>query len=568
LTPALTPARSATTISVENSSLETLTKLAEASKAQRLPAADEEQAAALLKELLSGGKAGIASAIEPLIGLPWIVGANAVSAVWPTLSVPMRRHLLTSVAKIDSEPARRLRLSLARSIFKIEPAAGLKIAAAAAADLREPETGALSAKHRHMFFNVFIGKGKPWLLQLALGELKGAEADCLVHCAIECFQLAPPLSQLSILRWAYAAGRFKKMAAGDLDAAAKSVSRWKVNFQRQLRTDIPELPEPIAAVLKPEALKDAPPEVPFPDAHGDTGVPAEAPAKSARPDRRDPKAPARQKERGRSEQQEPRFPETPAPEATPAEAEAPVESAPETQGNIVEPAPDKPEPKPIEEITIPRRNRQPEQQGPQKQGPREERQGRDRDQRDRRPERQEQPRQGGERGEERREERRDDKGRRPFDLKESLRGLEAYVSGLRNELEQTKNQLRRREEEPKRGARSVRAEDRPAVDADALLQHNAQLETTVKELRLQLEDLATHHEAVAESRQLHSETPLPEGSAEQLKALLSIKLQESFETYLAMRQEPLDKVFRLDYRDLLGSVFDVLLEQGVELKKQ
>ena len=533
---------------MENSSLETLTKLAEASKLQRLPAADEEQATALLKELLSGGRAGITSAIEPLVGLPWIVGANAVGAVWPTLTVPMRRHLLTSVAKIDSEPARRLRLSLARAIFKLEPAAGLKVAAAATADLREPETGALSAKHRHMFFNVFIGKGKPWLLQLPLADLKSAEADCLVHCAIECFQLAPPLSQLSILRWAHTGGRLKKLAAGDLEAAAKSVSRWKVNLQRQLRTEIPALPEGIAAVLKPEALEDAPIGQPTQSAENRAG--------------KKPETPARDQQKERAERRESRFPETPALEAPPAEAEVVEEIPSTTPAPAIEPAPEKPEPKPIEEITIPRRNRQ----EAQPHGQREERPGREpRD--NRRAERQEQPRQGGERTEERREDRRDEKGRRPFDFKESLRGLESYVSTLRSELEQTKNQLRRREEEPKRSARPARTDEKPSVDSEALLRHNAQLETTVQELRQQLEDLASHHESVAESRQLHSGEPLAEGSAEQLKALLSIKLQESFETYLAMRQEPLDKVFRLDYRDLLGSVYDVLLEQGVELKK-
>ena len=518
---------------MENPSLalETLAKLAEASKAQRLAPADEDHATTLIKELLAGGRAGITSAIEPLVALPWIVGANAVSAAWPTLTVPMRRHLLTSLAKTDSEPARRLRLSLARAVFKLEPAAGLKIAAATAADLREPETGALPPKHRHMFFNVFIGKGKPWLLQLPLADLKGAEADCLVHAAVECFQLCPPLSQLSILRWAFAGGRLKKLSPEDLEVAVKSVSRWNPKLQRQLRTDIPELPEPIAAVLKPEALKPTP-EMPARQAEKSVAADGEG---------AEPVQPA-EAQAVADESGEPTVTEAPKGPKTQTKAREPERAAPA---------------KPIEEITIPRRNRPQPEGEPEQRQPREQREPRRTEQRSR---------------DERPEERRDDKGRRPFDFRESLRGLEAYVSGLRNELDQTKTQLRRREEDTKRGGRPGRgqaaAEERPAVETEALIRHNAQLETTVRELRAQLEDLASHHEAVAESRQLHSGEPLPEGSADQLKALLSIKLQESFETYMVMRQEPLDKVFRLDYRDLLGSVFDVLLEQGVQLKKQ
>jgi len=491
----------------EAAETDALVLLAQAAKAARLSPADEERATALLKERLTGAKAGINTAVGPMIdGLPWIVCVNAVSAVWEQLSVPMRRHLLGSIVKIESEPARRLRLSLARAVFKLEPAAGLKLVAAAAADLRNPETGALTAKYRQFFFNIFIGKGKPWLLQLPLGDLKPSEADALVHCAIECFPFCPPLSQLSILRWAHGAGRLKKVSAADLETAAKGVTRWNAKLQRQLKAEIAELPAALEAVLKPEALQ---PE------------PEPAPAETKRPESR----------------------------------KAPRASAPET-GHEKEATPEPATPSapaaPMEELIIPGRAERLAKKAEEKLA-------------NKRPEPE---RRKPERTEERERPERVERTARSFDVKEALRGVESYVAALRSELEQTKTQLSRQDQEGKRGGRSARAsgEEKSPVEAEALTRHNARLEATVADLRAQLEDLAAHHEAVAESRQLHTGEPLPEGE-EQLKALLSIKLQESYETYEAMRLEPLDKVFRLDYRDLLGSVFETLLNAGVSLKK-
>ena len=239
---------------VDPAILDTLAQLAEASKKQRLPAPEEERAAGLMKDLLISGRAGIAAALAPLVALPWAVGVNAVNAAWPTLTVPKRRDLLAGLAKDSSEPGRRLRLSLARAIFKLEPAAGLKLAAATAADLKDPETGIISSKSRQTFFNVFVGKGKPWLLPLPLADLKSVEADSLVHCAIETFPFCLPLSQLSILRWTNAAGRLKKISPADLAIAAKAVSRWNAKLQRQLKAEVQELPEEIVAVLKPDVV--------------------------------------------------------------------------------------------------------------------------------------------------------------------------------------------------------------------------------------------------------------------------------------------------------------------------
>ena len=453
-------------------------------------------------------------------GLPWIVCVNAVGAVWEQLSVPMRRHLLGIIAKNESEPARRLRLSLARAIFKLEPAAGLKLAAAAAADLRHPETGELTPRFRQLFLNVFVGKGKPWLLQMPLADLKPGEADALVHCAIECFPICPPLSQLSILRWANGAGRLKKVSPADLEIAAKDVTRWNAKLQRQLRADIAELPPALEAVLKPEALKPEP---------------------EAKPEAKRPESKKSQRAPAASQK---------------AEAEETASAdAPETEEQAAPAAP-------LVELVIPgRAERLAKNEEAKRAEKRPEPERRSDRERAERPER---------RGEQRAErvERPADRADRPFDLKETLRGVEHYVATLRTELEQAKAQLRRQEQDGKRGGRTVRSVEKVVPEElEALTRHNARLESTIAELRAQFEDLASHHESVAESRQLHSDEPLSSGSDDQLAALLAIKLAESYETFEAMRLEPLDKVFRLDYRDLLGSVFEMLQNAGVKLKK-
>ena len=334
---------------------------------------------------------------------------------------------------------------------------------------------------------------------MPLGDLKPGEADALVHCAVECFSFCPPLSQLSLLRWAQGAGRLKKASATDLDAAAKSVARWNAKLQRQLKSEIPELPPALEAVLKPEALQPAP---------------EPAAAKPEQPKRPESKA-------------NPRASAAPA-ASEPAEEQ---ESEPENAA-------------PLEELVIPGRAERLARKAEEKMA-------------NLRPE--------SEQAEER--PKRGERAARSFDVKEALRGVESYVASLRSELEQARAQLSRQTQEGKRGGRSARAvAEMPSAEVEALTRHNARLEATVADLRSQLEDLAAHHETVAESRQLHTGEPLPEGEG-QLKALLAIKLQESYETYEAMRLEPLDKVFRLDYRDLLGSVFETLVNAGVALKK-
>ena len=236
-----------------------LSQLAAASQKARLSPADEERIGALLKEALQGGRAGVARAIEALPKVPWIVGVRAVEAVWPELTAGFRTQLLAGLAKDESDASRRIRLSLSRALFKIDPPVALKVAVGVARELRDQETGLLTSKQAQIFANVFIGRGKPWLAQLPLAELKPADGDALVHCAVlAVFALPhPPVTQLGVLKWAREQERLDKLDASALEAVKKGVARWGAKWQGALRKEVSDLPEEIVSVLKP-ALEQAP----------------------------------------------------------------------------------------------------------------------------------------------------------------------------------------------------------------------------------------------------------------------------------------------------------------------
>lgn len=230
-----------------------LTQLAEASQRARLSPPDEERMTALLKEALLAGRAGVARAVDTLPKVPWIVGVRAIEQVWPELTAGFRTQLLAGLGKDETDAARRMRLSVARALFKVDAPVTLKVAVAVAKEMRDKDSGALAPKHAQIFSNVFIGRAKPWVAQLALGELKPAETDVLVHCAVlSVFTLPhPPVTQLGILKWAHENEMLGKLHPEALEAVKKAVSRWGGRWQAALRKEVAELPEEIAAVLQP-----------------------------------------------------------------------------------------------------------------------------------------------------------------------------------------------------------------------------------------------------------------------------------------------------------------------------
>ena len=250
-----------------------LTQLAEASQRARLAPADEERMTALLKEALLGGRAGVARAVDALPKVPWIVGVRAIEQVWPELTAGFRTQLLAGLGKDETDAARRMRLSVARALFKVDAPVTLKVAVAVAKEMRDKDSGALAPKHAQIFYNVFIGRAKPWVAQLSLAELKPAEADVLVHCSVlSVFTIPhPPVTQLGILKWAQENRQLGKLHPEALEAVKKAVGRWSGKWQAALRKEVTELPEEIASALKPESGENGGGSEPGSDAAPEAG---------------------------------------------------------------------------------------------------------------------------------------------------------------------------------------------------------------------------------------------------------------------------------------------------------
>src|SRR5205814_9720834 len=112
------------------------------------------------------------------------------------------------------------------SLAKMDAPAGLRLASLTCRALWNEERGGLSAEHSKLIGNVFIGRGKPWVLQLPLAGLPPEEAAPIAACSVfSAFTVNnPPITQLSILR--HSATLLGAMPENLLALVAKGVSRW------------------------------------------------------------------------------------------------------------------------------------------------------------------------------------------------------------------------------------------------------------------------------------------------------------------------------------------------------
>ena len=495
-----------------------LGELADRALRGRLSAADEERATQLLKETLLEGRVGLTRAIEHLPKLPWLICVNGVCAAWLELKPATRTRLMAGLARVDSDAARRVRLSLARGIFKIDPPAAVKIAISIAKDMRERETGGISIRNAQILANVLIGRAKPWIVQLPLTDLKPIEIDLLIHTAMmTVFSLPhPPASQLGILKWAAQHDRISKLQPVALEAVKKGLTRWNPKWQIALKNEIKDLPEEIAAVLKVDEGRPAEPA----SGRGDRRERGQGRSESVRPDR----------------PEQDRGPE----EAEPAEApSAAADEADEARDADEEDDEDRDE----DEEEERERERQPVKQRPVYESKTVSVQA--------------QPRRPG--------------PPQSFNLSDSLRQIEQYVASLRTELQASQQKLRLRDDEtrksrrghPERAAAPV-IEGEPTPDELARL--NVQLEARNAELQARLDEFRADSEDRAASSGVAAEGN-PADTGPQLRALLVFKLQEDYEDFVALERELPDIVVQQHYRALLRHVFEVLRLEGVSLRE-
>ncbi len=244
---------------------EQLSNLVEEAKSQRLSPAKEDQAVSLIKELLLTGRYGIQQALEAAVQLSWSVGVKALSETWPNLKESARRLIVTSLNHHKNEQGRRIRMSVARGLFPIDPRVTLKMLASVCDEMLNASPETITNKDRQSFSNVFIGKGKPWLHHLELTGLRPGEATRIIQCAANaCFpREVSPFTQLCLIRWISGTGRFGRLPKETLEIVAEGVQRWPLKFRKELTRDIPEMPGSIreAAQIKEESDVEPTPAV-------------------------------------------------------------------------------------------------------------------------------------------------------------------------------------------------------------------------------------------------------------------------------------------------------------------
>ena len=232
--------------------IDELRTIIENSRTGRLSPADEQKGAALFKELvMSGGKA-LSGALELLGDLPWFVPVNGALEAWPQLSPIKQRNFLAALRPLESDASRRMRLSIARGLHKLDASAALRLIVATLQSLRT-ENG-LEPKDRQIFFGVLIGKNKPWLLQLDLKSLKPSEAQLLALTAIECSTGANPPSVIAVIEWAKPFQPLNTVPEPVQQELAKTFGKWSSRWQKQLAGQ--DLPPILSEFIQAKLAKD------------------------------------------------------------------------------------------------------------------------------------------------------------------------------------------------------------------------------------------------------------------------------------------------------------------------
>jgi hypothetical protein len=260
---------------------EQLSNLVEEAKSQRLSPAKEDQAVSLIRALLLKGRVGIQHALEAAVQLPWSIGVKALSETWPNLKESARRLVITSLNHHKNEQGRRIRMSVSRGLFPIDPVVTLKMLASVCDELLNAPPESITNKDRQSFSNVFIGKGKPWLHHLELSGLRPGEATKIVQCAAgACFpREVSPFTQICLLRWINGTGRFGKLPRETLENIAHGVQRWPPKFRRELARDVPQIPDLIrdAIEIKDDSESNPPdPDIKAPE--NSSTIPESAPS--------------------------------------------------------------------------------------------------------------------------------------------------------------------------------------------------------------------------------------------------------------------------------------------------
>lgn len=512
-----------------------LSDFAARAQKRRLSPEEETEATSVLKESLLGGRTEVAKAVTATPFLPWVVSVQATAGAWPDMKPSFRAQFLAGLARTEGEQAARVRLSLARGLFKVDQAASLKLILLTLKLLRNKQTGLLEGKGPSLFSNVLIGRGKAWALQLPLQDLKPAEADLLVFAALHGAFHAPqaPVAQLGILRWAASEERLIRLPEA-LDALIlKGISRWSAKWQSALRNEIAPLPESWLENLKTPGAKKNHPKTSSPDEEGELDEKPEDDEDLKQGSLKEgAKQSADESEHEESGDGSGERPDTEIVEDEDTEDESDDEDQEGDEDSELKDAPSRPQKhRPVYVSKTVPHNGNTSQQGA-----------------------------GGRRG--------GSHSAPPFNLQDTLRQIDNHVANLRSELQAAQKQLRQREADPRRSRKPEKAGPVGIPgdqSSEELLRLNQQLEARNAELKSRIDELTIDSEQRAASSGLTTDTPVSDPAA-QLRTLLSFKLKDDYEDFLALQQEARDLVVQQHYRSVLQHVFDVLTAEGIDLK--
>jgi hypothetical protein len=231
--------------------IDELRVIIENSRNGRLSPADEQKGAALFKELVTSGGKPLSSALDLLGDLPWFVPVNGALEAWPQMTPAKQRSFLAALKPLESEASRRMRLSIARGLHKLDATSALKLIVATLQSLRK-ENG-LEPKDRQIFYSVLIGKNKPWLLQLDLKTLKPAEAQLVALTAIECAAGANPPATVAVIQWAKPYQPLNSIPEPLQQELGKIFRKWSSRWQKQLPEE--DLPPILKEILQEKFAK-------------------------------------------------------------------------------------------------------------------------------------------------------------------------------------------------------------------------------------------------------------------------------------------------------------------------
>ncbi len=516
-----------------------LAELTTRAASTRLRQSEEEEAVSIIKGLLTSGGHSLTPALGALPALNWNVGATAVTLAWPEMSHTAREAFVTGLKREDqrTEPARRIRLSLARGLFKQDVEVAAKNIGAVCAEMKKSAgEDPLSKSERRNFDAVMIGKGRPWICQLPLADWRPAESAAVLHVAVAaCFAggNVPPFTQLSLLKWIADADRLDKLAEDSLQLAIDGVARWSPKWKAALKKEIAMLPEPLAAlVVDAEVPTPRPPEE---SNDAESSEDRDAAVEAGRDDSYDDEDEDDEEDTDDAENDE----ENDGAESDGSSTDADAAAGSATTGRRMTRR---------ERGRLRRLGKSVSQAAAVDAN--------------------------GSAGESKTDEspRREKSGgrfERSFDVRGALRQIERQYSQLKTELDVARSNLRQRDEnftKPGRGRRGRAAEPAetpmPESEVSALRQHNQRLEETVADLSARVDELTGAAEDEATSRDAFSDGPAP-GERAQFQTLLGIKLAQAKSDFEAMQGRERDDVFDENYKTLLARVFDLLREHGV-----